>query len=259
MDNIFDRLDEIDPDALQRAFEGLLPELMQTKARRRANTDLYKAIVVAGAVGRAVRQPEVRAEFARLPAECFDIAHVDRLEMIAQAACYAYMQRLDAEALHTGVTLPAPMVAEATAVKQRMLKVLEYNLDRLDEVTLRLADIRPRRGYLDLPHVLLRLAVMYQEHAGALAADVRRYRADDAVTAGRLALEIEQVLGDGLPSEARTWAEHLGRAWTLLVVTYDEVSATGRWLFRRRNGKARFPSLYTAGRQPRRTARSRSA
>jgi hypothetical protein len=144
-------------------------------------------------------------------------------------------------------------------MKQRMLKVLEYNLDHLDDVTLRLDDIRPRRGYLDLPHVLLRLAAMYQEHAVALAADVRRYRADDAVTAGLLALEIQQVLGDGLPSEARTWAEHLSRVWTLLVVTYDEVSATGRWLFRRRNGKARFPSLYTAGRQPRRTARSRSA
>ncbi len=256
MDNIFDRLDEIDPDALRRAFEALLPAIEAQTRIRRANTDQHKAIVVAAAVGREVRAPEVRAEFARLPPECFDIAHVDRLEQTADAACYAYLQLKQAAALHTDARLPAPVVAEAVALKQRMLRVLGYNLDHLDDVPILLADIRPATGYLDLPYDLLRLVKLYQEHAATLALDVRRYQAGDATTAGRLALEISKVLGDGMPSDTRHWTEYLGRAWTLLVVTYGEVSATGRWLFRARNGKARFPSLYTVGRRPRRRKRT---
>ena len=256
MDNIFDRLDEIDPQALPRAFEALLPAIEAQTRIRRANTDQHKAIIFAAAVGREVQRPEVRAEFARLPPECFDIAHVDRLEQTADAACYAFMQLKDAAALHTDARLPAPVVAEAVALKQRMLRVLAYNLDHLDDVPILLADIRPDTGYLDLPYDLLRLTRLYREHAATLALDGRRYQADDAATAGRLALEMSQVLGDGMPSDTRYWTEQLGRAWTLLVVTYGEVSATGRWLFRARNGKARFPSLYTVGRQPRRRKRA---
>jgi hypothetical protein len=59
------------------------------------------------------------------------------------------------------------------------------------------------------------------------------------------------VLGDGRSSDARYWSDYLGRAWSLLVITYGEVSATGRWLFRHEDGESRFPSLYAAGRQRR--------
>ena len=34
------------------------------------------------------------------------------------------------------------------------------------------------------------------------------------------------------------------------------MSAAGRWLFRDENGETRFPSLYTVGRQPRRSRRN---
>lgn len=137
-----------------------------------------------------------------------------------------------------------------------MQRVLAYNLDHLDDVAARLASIRARTGYLDLAHDLARLSGLYLEHAPVLAMDVRHYQASDAATASKLAQAIYQVLGDGLPSDAPYWREYLGRAWTLLVVTYDEVCATGRWLFRARNGKTRFPSLYTSGRQPRRRKRA---
>jgi hypothetical protein len=241
---------------LRLAFEALLPAIEAQTRLRRANTDLHRAIIFAAAVGREVRKPEVRAEFARLPPECFDIAHLDRLETAADAAYYAYLQLEHATPLHTDARLPAPVVAQAVALKQRMLRVLGYNLDHLDGVNLQLADIRPATGYLLLPYDLLRLASLYQEHAATLAVDVRRYQAGDAATAGRLALEMNQVLGDGMPSDTRYWTEYLSRAWTLLVVTYGEVSATGRWLFRARNGKTRFPSLYTVGRRPRRRKRA---
>jgi hypothetical protein len=49
----------------------------------------------------------------------------------------------------------------------------------------------------------------------------------------------------------RYWSNYLTRAWSLLVITYGEVSAAGRWLFRQENGEERFPSLYTVGRQRR--------
>jgi hypothetical protein len=78
-----------------------------------------------------------------------------------------------------------------------------------------------------------------------------RYKATDREDAGRLAQAIHQVLGDGQHSDARYWTDYLARAWSLLVITYDEVSATGRWLFRHEDGETRFPSLYAIGRQRR--------
>lgn len=101
----------------------------------------------------------------------------------------------------------------------------------------------------------MRLADLYEAHATALAADGVHYRAEDPVTARKLGHGIFQVLGDGRQSDQSYWAKYQARAWTFLLATYDEVAAAGRWLFRHENGDARFPSLYTIGRQPRRSRR----
>lgn len=147
------------------------------------------------------------------------------------------------------------LVTQATDVKQRMQRVIEYNLDHLPDVSLKLADIRAGHGHLDLADDLMRLAGLYEGHVPILIVDARRYQADDAATAKRLAQAINKVLGDGRGSDVRYWSDYLVRAWTFLVTTYEEVSSAGRWLFRDENGETRFPSLYTVGRQPRRSRR----
>jgi hypothetical protein len=250
-----ENFDEIDPEAARLAFEALQPELDQLDEVRAGTTDRRKAINHAASVGRAVKQPEVRAEFESMPGHRFDMQHVDRLESAALAAWFAAINLQDASVLASGAKLSDELLSTAATVKQRMQRVLEYNADHLSDVVLKLADIRGGTGHIDLADDLMRLARLYDAHRLVLEVDVRHYLADDSASAKRLSQAINQVLGDGRHSDAQYWNDYMGRTWTLLVITYEEVAAAGRWLFRDENGEARFPSLYTVGRQPRRPRR----
>ena len=250
-----DIIDSKDPEGLRLAFEAVRPELDAQTEIRRANTDMRKAIAFAGSVGRMVRQPERREAFASLPPAFFDVLYVDRLEPVSEAAFYAWLQSEDAKVFRTGAKMPLPNLIEMTSLKGVMIKVLEYNVGDKEDVFKKLASIRPGHGHADNASDLWRLGVLYEEHAAELAADTRLYRAEDAARAKRYAQAINHVLGDGRESDALVWSDYLGRAWTLLINTYDEVAAAGRWLFRHENGEALFPSLYAIGRQPRRTRR----
>ncbi len=244
-------IDGMDPLKASLAFEEMLPLLGTQTELRRANTDMDKAVVVGASVGRMVKQPAVLTEFAGLPGHRFDVQHALRLESAALATWHAMLQSRNAAAVTSGVKIPDEVMAAATDMKQTMLKVLDYYLGQVPDMFKVLASIREGTGYVDLASDLARLAELYQIHATTLAVDTARYRAADRETAGRLAQAIHQVLGDGRHSDARYWREQLGRAWSLLVITYDEVSATGRWLFRHEDGESRFPSLYAVGRQRR--------
>jgi hypothetical protein len=233
------------------AFLTLQPELDALSYVRRANTDMDKAVVHAASVGRWVKQPEVRARFASLPASDFDIRLVDLLELVALANWYCSVELRSASVSGSGAKIPASVLDEAARLKEVMFVVVEYNLGHLPEVADELADIRRGSGYLDTARDLLRLVKLYEKYAAELAIDQRRYQAADAVAASRVGHTIHQVLGDGRSTDARYWSNYLTRSWSLLVDTYAEVSAAGRWLFRHENGEARFPSLYTIGRQRR--------
>jgi hypothetical protein len=245
-----DIIEEIGAEKARLAFEATQPLLDAQTEIRRANTGLDKAIIFAASTGRTVQQPEVLARFAALPAGEFDVQHVIRLEQIALATWYALLS-LRSASVTAGIKIPESVVNDGTALKHLMLKVLDYNLGHDEGVAAELLDIREGTGYVDLANDLLRLAALYQHHAQALATDVRHYKAADGDLAGRTAQAIHQVLGDGRNVSARNWSNYLARAWSLLVITYGEVSAAGRWLFRHEDGEARFPSLYTVGRQRR--------
>ena len=242
----------IDPQGARVAFQTLKHQLDELDEYRRSNTDVDRAAIVAAAVGRMIQQPEVRARFAALPAEEFDIGHVDRLESAALATWHASLSLRRATVQSSGAQVPEDVSAEAVATKQRMMRVLAYHLGDNDEVVEQLADIRSGAGHLDLATDLMRLAELYEAHAETLAADTRHYRATDRDGARSLAMAIHQALGDGLDNERDEWAEYRARAWTFLVNTYEEVSALGRWIYRHDDAERLFPSLYTIGRQRRR-------
>jgi hypothetical protein len=244
-------IEGMDPAKARLAFAEVLPVLDAHTDIRRANTDMNKAAVVAAAVGRLVKQDAMRAVFATLPAARFDIQHVDRLESIALATWHALLCLRNAATLTTGAKIPEN-VADATALKHTMMKVLDYYLGHLPDVSKLLADIREGTGYVDLASDLARLSELYVTYAPILAVDTMRYKATDAEEAGRLSGAIHQVLGDGRHSDAHYWTDYVARAWSLLVITYEEVSAAGSWLFRHENGEALFPSLYAIGRRRRR-------
>ena len=198
-----ENIEAFDPEAGRLAFEALRPTLDQQDEVRQASTDRRKAINYAASVGRTVKQPEIRAEFESLPARRFDMRHVDELETAALATWYVTIQHQDASVLASTAKLSDELVAQAAEVKQRMLRVLEYNLDHLPEVSLKLADIRPGNGHIDQADDLMRLGGLYESHAATLVADTRRYQAGDAATAKQLAQAINKVLGDGRYSDVR--------------------------------------------------------
>jgi hypothetical protein len=244
-------IEGVDPAKARVAFGEMLSLLDAQTEIRRANTDMDKAVIVAASVGRMVKQPDVLTEFAALPAHRFDVQHALRLESAALATWHAMLQSRNAAAVTSGVKIPDDVMAQATELKHTMLKVLDYYLGHMPDMFKVLGSIREGIGYVDLASDLVRLSELYQAHAASLAVDTVRYKATDSETAGRLAQAIHQVLGDGRHSDARYWSDYLARAWSLLVTTYDEVSVTGRWLYRHSDGETRFPSLYAVGRQRR--------
>jgi hypothetical protein len=247
---------DIDPNAASLAFEALLARLDALTEIRATTTDLRKSLIHAASVGRMVQKPEVKAVFQTLPAERFDMQHVELLETASMATWHTVLMQRSASVLSTGAKVPDEILAQGTMVKERMFKVVDYVLGHVGGIREQLADIRGGKGHVDLADDLMREADLYEAHATALVEDRIHYKAEDAVTARKLAHGIYKVLGDGRSSDARYWSEYQARAWTFLLETYDEVAAAGRWLYRHENGEALFPSLYAVGRQPRRSRRA---
>lgn len=241
----------IEPDGAARAFEAMLPLLDAQNELRRSNTSVDKAIIHAASVGRMVKQPEVRVRFAGLPAGEFDQQHAERLETVSLAAWHVTVSRNSATVQTSGTKISESDIEAGMLLKQRMIKVIEYHVGHLGEVNTELVSIREGTGYLDMANDLMRLGTLYQRYIAEISGDTRHYRAEDREDAGRLAHSVHQVLGDGRDTDARYWNGYLPRAWSLMVDTYDEVSAAGRWLYRHENGEMRFPSLYAIGRQRR--------
>jgi hypothetical protein len=249
-----DIIEGLQPEAARLAFEALRSVLDTQDDIRAASTDMRRAIVHGWSVGRMVQNPEMRAEFESLPARRFDPLHIWRLEQAALASWYVSLLVRTASALSTGAKLPEELLTGGTELRQLMIKVILYMVGHVKGISTQVDDIRTGKGHIDLADDLMRLADLYDEHALALAADQTHYRPEDAVKARKIAQAILMVLGDGRASDTAYWADYQARAWSLLVNTYEEVAAAGRWLFRHENGDALFPSLYTVGRQ-RRTRR----
>jgi hypothetical protein len=120
-------------------------------------------------IGDSLQAREVLAAFDGLGAvalpdgERFDAGCVRALPVIGRALWHARTRRLTAAAQSTTVSLPTALVEKATALRGRMLKVVEYQCvdegDPADPVAADLASIRAVQGprYLDLVTDLSRL------------------------------------------------------------------------------------------------------
>jgi len=240
----------VEAKAAEKAFEKLKPRMLGIDADKLAvqSADLEKAAIAAAAVGRWVMEKEPRARFESLPKEHFDQAHVDDLAGIALAAWHAAIALRSANAGKTEAKLPVSLVAEATAVRARMVALVDYNFgdDPVDRTEI--DDIKVGTGYTDLASDLLRLAKLYAKHRERVKLDPKNYQAGDQAAAGRIGHAIMRELGEAKNQEQKVWSDLAARAWTLLIGVYDEVSSAGSWLYRHEGGAQRFPSLYTAGR-----------
>ena len=107
------------------AFDRLLPALrdLAPQAIDRLTLDLRRAAIATMALDRVVKRPQVRARFARLPADVFETKHLGALLDLAHAALYIRNNRLEARAQASEARVPVALVAEATETKERMMRI----------------------------------------------------------------------------------------------------------------------------------------
>ena len=119
-----------DPAAGKKALEALAPELDRLAEAEliTVRVDVEAATYAALGVVGFVSSPDVRARFARLPREEFDVTHVDELELACFAALHALAEARAAGALETEARLPVALVTEALEVETRMQALCEYQL-----------------------------------------------------------------------------------------------------------------------------------
>ncbi|AKF05280.1 hypothetical protein [Sandaracinus amylolyticus] len=214
--------------------------------------DLREVAVLALGIARRIAEPPMRQRFRHvekeLPAEL-----VDRLGPAAWALWHAAVQRETKDATTPDAMLPTALVADATALKTTMIRVVTYVLAD-DETAMReLAAIVSGVGYLDLASDLGRLATLYDAHADALAADTLRYRAGDVDRARSLAARVVSALG---VSTDHTWADAVNRSYGVLATTYEPIRLFGIAMYRNSKPDELFPSLFSVRAAPQRRAPS---
>lgn len=171
----------------------------------------------------------------------FDMALLDALADAAHGAYWA-AYRFDQERNKSTAMLPAVVVDEATTLRDRMDRCASYNLDDVPEVAVEIERIRAGRGYLDLMNDLAAWARIYTEHRDKLRGDKKRYRAKDGPRAAQLAGEIGVALGASKTEGSVDWSDMNARAFTKLVLAYEEVAHPARFVLR--DDGRRWPSLY---------------
>ncbi|WP_437989446.1 hypothetical protein [Sorangium sp. So ce145] len=240
-----------DPAAGKKALEALAPELDRLAEAEliTVRVDVEAATYAALGVVGFVSSPDVRARFARLPREEFDVTHVDELELACFAALHALAEARAAGALETEARLPVALVTEALEVETRMQALCEYQLADDPAIKPELDRLRPGTGHRDLANDLLGYARIYELRADVVKADPKHYRADDAAHARELAGAMIQKLSTAMTPRARDAFDRYVRVWTLLCLRYEEVRAAALWLWRKSSRtQERFPSLFAVGR-----------
>lgn len=240
-----------------QAYDRIQPRLQAVADSELAapKTNIAEAALVATAVARRVVEPDLYARFqAQAAAGELDMAHVDDLGDLAWGTLYAAMKADRLRYVQTRARLPEDLLSRASEVEQRMQACCEYHLADHPTAGLEVERLRAGKGHRDLAGDLYGYATLYRQHEALLANDSKHYRASDAGEAFHLSREIYALLGDALVDKQRLASEELVRAWTLLLASYNEVGAVGRYLLRRDPDTATllFPSLVTAGRAPRR-------
>lgn len=209
------------------------------------NVDVQVAATVALGVVRRVRGGPLLASFQKLsstgllPARC-----LEDTEEAAQAAWYARYRLLLAS---DGAESPEELAKEGFALRAKMLRVIEYNLEEDQDVMDHLAAIRKGGGYLNLTNDLVAVAEIYKSKKKALSEDRRHYTPGDQQKAELLASRLLAHMGHSGAGKT-DWVDAQGRCWTLLQGAYDQVRRGGLFLTWGTEEEQAFPPLVTAAR-----------
>jgi hypothetical protein len=216
--------------------------------------DVQAAAALAHSVAVRDSAPERRAVFERLAqAGLFDLAHLDSLAELALATWHARQQQQVSSSVASGSMLPVNIVDEASALRARMLNVLEYYFSAHATIGPKLRLLRAGSGYQDLANDLQLSADMYEEAPikAVISRDPMHYQAEDPTRARELASTIFNALGLEGEGETQRLAQSSQRAWTLLSRTYDKLRAAGQYIFAdQEDVEATYPTLIAFVRAP---------
>jgi hypothetical protein len=255
MDTTTDTNDEVleGPTRGQAAFNAIQPMLatLGEKELMVINVDLSAAAIGAIGVAERAREPMLLTRLRRLPLDEFDFAQVELLVTLGWATLHLATRYNQPR----GRKLPSKLVEQGIAVKTRMQICCEYHLGDIPEARTVLDRLRPGNGYRDLAGDLLGYAELYRTYRDVLSRDLKYYQATDEADAVQTAEQIFTHLGESATAEPEVTSLDARRLWTLLVSTYEDVAATGRWLLRREPARAErlFPSLFSLSRTTRRS------
>lgn len=203
-------------------------------------------LALRGCLHNLLQDAKLRERFAGIEAPGFDVALFDALRDRALAAWYARERFVAAQRQLSSAKLPAQVVAQATEVRGRMLRVVQYYLPNNAEVR----EIRGGVGYTDLASDLSCLVQLYEGPMTGMPVDGVHFDAQDLGRAKTLFKAIINELTSQGNGDYETWQEQLARAFTLLRDTYDTIRAAALFVFRNEPlVQARFPSLFTASRK----------
>jgi hypothetical protein len=177
-------------NALRRRLEEIPADQVETP-----RVSPQRAANAARSVAEYAARPDVRVRFERLARGVeLRLQLLDELFLAADAAWHARQRLEDLQSAPVEGQVAAALHHEATTLRARMLRVLEYHLGDDAALAARMAAIRGGKGSIDLRNDLLALAELYRQHHAELADDRRHYRADDADSATRMAAEVTSQL-----------------------------------------------------------------
>ena len=239
----------IDASAARAAFDNVQARLdaVSLDQLQPIRVDIQAAAAVAHSIALRDGAPERRAAFERLgKAGVFDMQWLDSLAELSLATWHTRQQQQLSSGVASGATIPVNVVEEASALRSRMLRVLEYYFGDDPTIGPKLSVVRAGTGYQDLANDLEMTADLYEEDSlkAVITRDPMYYRAEDSARARALSSAIFGALGLGSDGQAKRLAESSQRAWTLLSRTYDKLRLAGQYVFAdREDVAASYPSL----------------
>jgi hypothetical protein len=239
----------INASAARAAFDNVQARLdaMPLDQLQPIRVDIQAAAAVAHGIAVRDSAPERRAAFERLSQSgVFEMQWLDSLAELSLATWHARQQQQLSSGVTSGATIPVDVVEEASAVRSRMLRVLEYYFGDDPIIGPKLSVVRAGTGYQDLANDLEVTADLYEEPSlkALITRDPLHYRAEDAARARALSSATFSALGLGSDGQAKRLAESSQRAWTLLSRTYDKLRLAGQYVFAdQEDVAATYPSL----------------
>lgn len=236
-------------ESVQARLDAVPPDQLQA-----IRVDIQAAAAVAHSIAVRDGAPERRALFERLStAGLFDMQWLDSLAALSLATWHTRQQQQLSSGVASGATIPVNIVEEASALRARMLRVLEYYFGDHPNIGPKLSVVRAGSGYQDLANDLEVTADMYEDASlkATLSRDPMHYQVGDSARARALASAIFGALGLGSEGQAKRLAESSQRAWTLLSRAYDKLRLAGQYIFAdQEDVEATYPSLVSFVRAP---------